>query len=168
MLVLSAHNGTIFACSESNIKRMWELFFFTILTHGDSAYTWQLYQPPPLANNSPILPKWATMLRDNSFLLTTVHYGCLITTSSLCAWLIQRAHLPTNTSQTEPWSVSDGRGIFHVTKNLQNQNQNVIFLTNDEDMPHCIRRKSDLMWFTSAFQNQRYLGHPHSPICSVF
>lgn len=46
--------------------------------------------------------------------------------------------------------------------------QNVIFITNRGDMPHCIRRKSDLMWCTAACQKQCYLGHPGSPICSVF
>lgn len=46
--------------------------------------------------------------------------------------------------------------------------RNVIFITNERDMPHCIRRKSDLMWCTAACQKQCYLGHPDSPICSVF
>lgn len=88
--VLSAHNCTIF--QRLNIQN--ENIFFLTFTHGDSAHTWQLYQPPPLANNSPIVPKWARMLRDNSFLSTTVHFGCLITTNSLCAWLIERGPSP--------------------------------------------------------------------------
>lgn len=46
--------------------------------------------------------------------------------------------------------------------------QNVIFITNERDMPHCIRAKSDLMWCMAAFQSQCYLGHPDSPVCSVF
>lgn len=61
-------------------------------------------------------------------------------------------------------SVRAGRGIFHDTKNLIWMQ----FSLPTRDMPHCIKRKRDFMWCAAAFQNQCYVGHPDSPICSAF
>lgn len=64
-----------------------------------------------------------------------------LVSSSTCAYETSEGQ-SRGTSQMRPQRVTDGTHIFHVTKNLI---KNVIFITNQGDMPHCIRQRSDLM-----------------------